>query len=297
MDISQLRYFLEVARQRSFSRAAERLGVTQPALSRAIGRLEQELGQTLLERQTRRVQLTEAGRLLCERATQMLALHDDTLQELSRDVSRTLRIGAIPTICPYVVPKLLKRLRREFPDAKLIVSEKTTDALLKMCREGELQAALVALPVAARYLEIEPLVDEPLWLVVPASHRLAHGRQALSVEQLKGEPFILLDEVHCLTQSVVAFCRERHVQPLIVETAHQLETVLSLVALGHGISFVPQMAREARPYRNVVFRLMAEPRPSRRIALVWNPYRFQSRLAEAFRQTVHKYLAQSSTDS
>ena len=289
MELDQLRYFLKIAESGSFTRAAEELGVSQPALSRSIQRLEEELGQPVLERKTRSVALTETGQLMQSRARQVLALIDDTKAEISDDgKTGTIRVGAIPTVAPYLLPGLLKEFSARCPLAHVVVQEDTTDNLLKRCSQGEVDVAILALPIAVRYLDVEELFEEELFLVLPTGHPLAN-KNKISLTDIETLPFVLLDEAHCLTDNIVSFCRRKHVQPVSVERTSQLATVQELVQLGHGISMVPHMARRIDLSENRVYRSLSGAKPVRKIALVWNPYRFQSRLMKSFFDLCRSY--------
>lgn len=286
MEINQLRYFLEVAERLHFTHAADELGVSQPALSRSIARLEAELGQPLFDRQGRQLALTDAGELLRSRAEQIVALVDDSLAGLT-DNGQTgrVRVGAIPTIAPYFLPAVLRLFRDRHPQASVTAIEETTARLLQRCQHGEVDVALLAAPIAAPHLDSEPLFDEPLWLVLPAGHELA-GRAAITLADVRAYPFVLLDETHCLSDTVVSFCRQRSFEPLTVQHTSQLATVEELVALGHGVSLIPEMARQVDTSARRVYRELAEPRPQRRIVMAWNPYRFQSQLAQRLKDCV-----------
>lgn len=286
MELSQLRYFLKVAERRNFTRASEDLRITQPALSRSIAKLEEELGQPVFERQTRNVLLTDAGRLLQSRAEQILALVDDTVVELA-DNGETgrVRVGAIPTIAPYFLPAVLRRFRDQCPLANAVAFEETTDKLLQRCHQGDVDVAILAAPITAQSLETEPLFDEELLLVLPAGHPLTRKKQ-ITLSELHDQPFVLLDETHCLSETIVSICRQRSFQPVTVERTCQLTTVEELVALGHGISFIPQMARDLDDSDRRAYRSVISPTPVRRLLLVWNPYRFQSRLTDRFKDCV-----------
>ena len=151
MDLDQLRYFVRVAERQNFTRAAEDLGISQPALSRSIQKLEEEFGQPVFERKTRSVSLTDAGTLLQARAQQVLSILEDTKAEITDDgQSGRVRVGAIPTVAPFFLPEVLRQFSREFPKATLIVQENTTDALLKSCTQGEIDLAILALPIPAK---------------------------------------------------------------------------------------------------------------------------------------------------
>lgn len=290
MEFDQLRYFLQIAERESFTRAAEDLVVSQPALSRAVARLEEELGQPVFERQVRRLKLTDAGLLLQSRARQILDLIDDTKAEISDDgESGRVRIAAIPTIAPYFVPDLLRRFSQCYPHANVVVQEDTTENTLRRCTQGEVDLAVLALPLSAKYLEVEPLFEEELFLVLPLEHPLVKKRR-ITTEDLDSQPFVLLDEAHCLSDQIITFCRQRSMQPVSVERANQLMTIQELVALDHGVSMIPAMARRIDQSDRRVYRSLADRAAKRTIAMVWNPYRFQSRLLSAFKEELRLYV-------
>ncbi len=283
MDLDQLRYFLRVAQRGSFTKAAEELEVSQSALSRSIQRLEDELGQPVFERQTRNLVLTEAGSLLQSRAQQVFSILEDTKAEITDDgQTGRIRIGAIPTIAPYLLPKVLQQFAKQFPQASLIVQENTTDKLLHACTQGEVDLAILAMPVPAKYLEVEELFEEELLLVLPPDHPLV-DQEKIKIGDIESYPFVLLDEAHCLSDNIVSFCRQKSFHPVAVERTSQLAMVQELVSLSHGISMIPEMARQLDQSDRRVYRSMAGKKPTRKVAFAWNPYRFQSKLLKAFR--------------
>lgn len=284
MDLDQLRYFLQVAERQNFTRAAEDLLISQPALSRSIQKLEDELGQPVFERKTRSVALTDAGTLLQSRAQQVLTILEDTKAEITDDgQSGRVRVGAIPTIAPYFLPEILRRFSRKYPKATLIVQENTTDALVKSCRQGEIDLAVLALPLPAKYLEVEELFTEELLLVLPPEHPLVE-KEKIRLSDVEHFPFVLLDEAHCLSDNIVSFCRQRSFQPVAVERTSQLAMVQELVSLSHGVSMIPAMARNLDQSNRRVYRSLSGRKPTRTVVAAWNPYRFQSRLLKAFRK-------------
>ena len=288
MELDQLRYFLAVADRGNFTRAAEDLMISQPALSRSIQKLEEELGQPVFERKARSVSLTDAGTLLQARAQQVLSILEDTKAEITDDgQSGRIRIGAIPTIAPYYLPKVLRQFSEKFPRATIIVHENTTDHLLKSCTQGEIDLAILALPVPAKYLEVEELFEEELLLVLPPDHPL-DDRKSIRLKDMHPFPFVLLDEAHCLSDNIVSFCRERSFQPVAVERTSQLAMVQELVSLSHGVSMVPAMAQQLDQSDRRVYRSLTGRKPTRTVAVVWNPYRFQSKLLKAFRSHLHQ---------
>ncbi len=288
MELDQLRYFLKVAQRGNFTRAAEELMISQPALSRSIQKLEEELGQPVFERKTRSVLLTDAGTLLQARSQQVLTILEDTKSEITDDGQcGRVRVGAIPTIAPYFLPEVLQHFSTKFPKANLIVQENTTDVLIKSCRQGEIDLAILVLPVPAKYLEVEELFEEELLLVLPPHHALVE-KDKIRVADVEPFPFVLLDEAHCLSDNIVSFCRQRSFQPVVVERTSQLTMVQELVSLAHGISLIPAMARQCDQSQRRVYRSFTGRKPTRTVAVAWNPYRFQSRLLVAFRECLRR---------
>ncbi|QDS94690.1 Hydrogen peroxide-inducible genes activator [Roseimaritima multifibrata] len=265
------------------------MSISQSAFSRSIQRLEEELGQPLFDRKPRSVELTEVGTMFQSRAEQILLIIEDTKAEICDDgQSGRIRIGAIPTIAPFFLPNLLRQFSDQFPKASLIVQENTTDHLMKCCKQGEIDVAILALPVTARYVEIESLFDEELLLVLPEKHPLSKKKK-IKLTDVKNCPFVLLDEAHCLTDQISSFCRQRSILPVAVERTNQLVMVQELVSLGHGVSMIPEMAQKLDRGSGRLYRQIEGVKPKRTIAAVWNPYRFQSRLLREFRSFLHSY--------
>ncbi len=260
LNLQLLEPFAVLARVKNFTRAAAELHLTQPALSRAIQKLESQLGQPLFERRPREVLLTDLGHTLYERAREILKMVDNTFLELSEAGRRgRVRLGVIPTIAPFLLPTLLDSFARKHPHISVIVHEETTAELIKACTQGDVDLALAVLPIPARQLEAETLFSEDLFLVLP-----------------KGHPFVSLNEAHCLSENIASFCNRRSVQPVSVERTSQLATVLELVALGHGVSIVPAMARRLDQGSKRVYRTFEGEQPTRTVAVFWNPARFHS---------------------
>lgn len=282
MEFDQLRHFLSVVRWGNFSRAAEDIGMSQSALSRSILRLEEQLGRPLLNRQSRKVVVTEAGRTLELRARELLGRVEDIQTELSDDGQHgTIRVGAIPTIAPYFLPTRLRAFQSQFPSAKVVVQEDTTANLLRRLHDGEVDAVIAALPIESRYLQVETLFDEELKLLVSHKDPLAL-KEAVRWSDLEHRTFILMGEAHCLTTNVISFCHQRNMFPLTMERTSQLAMLQELVSLGHGVSLIPQMAALIDRSPERVYRSLAGVRPKRSVVLVTNPYRYASRLQNSF---------------
>lgn len=280
VELQQLRYFLALARLGNFTRAAEACHVAQPTLSQQIAKLEQEFGVPLFDRLARGAELTAAGQVLRERAEQALGLLDDAKASVSADASAgRLTVAAIPTIAPYFLPKMLLRFAAEYPEVKLEVREETTVDCLAKLTAGEIDLAVLALPVRGDHLNSQTLFTEELLLAVAEGHRLATKPQ-VRLKDLTDESFVLLHEAHCLSGQAMNFCTRHALAPLITARLHQLGTVLELVRLGQGVSLVPAMAVGIHP--GLVYRSLAGEKPTRIVGAVWSRLRFHGPLLQAF---------------
>jgi len=293
MEMHQLRYFVAVAQTGSFSRAAERCHVSQPSLSQQIQKLERGLKQQLLERLGRRVVLTDAGRLLLDRAMVILAAVEDAERRLQDDDEKggRLAVGAIPTIAPYLLPPVLRRFLQRHPNVDLMVHEDVTSQLQAAVGTGDLDLALVALPMNDERLHVEPLFSEPLLLALARGHRLA-GRRKITVDDLREERFILLTEMHCLGEQVLSFCNAHGCQPWIACKSAQITTVQSLIAMNQGISLLPAMAQRVDRDPKRVYRTLAGDEPRRTIAVISRLHGYHSPTAERFLAKLRETVAE-----
>lgn len=273
MDLRQLRYFVAVAEEGNFTRAAGRCQIAQPSLSQQIINLEQELGQALFLRHSRSVELTEAGRGAFEQAREVLTKAEDLRESFTRRSELhegTVTLGVIPTIGPYLLPATLSAFTRDFPGISIQIREARTSELISMIGKGEIELA-IASDVAAvdkrrAGLAARELFREPLLLAAPRGHRLATANRALPVESLPNEEMILLSEGHCLAEQVLTICRMNRKQSRI--ECGQLESLLALVGSGLGIAFVPEMSVRERPEKDVVYCRLGPPEPQRVISVV-----------------------------
>lgn len=290
MELEQLKHFLSVAELGNFTKAAMVVGLSQSALSRSILRLEEELGQPLFDRQTRKVVLTDAGRTLEARAKQIVSGVDELRAEICDDgQTGNVRVGAIPTIAPYFLPKRLQGFQQDFPHAKLIVQEDTTAELTRKLYDGVIDLAIAALPFDGKYLDVEELFEEELKLLVSTSHPL-EKKASIKPADLEGQSFILMGEAHCLTTNVVSYCHQKTVFPLSVERTTQIAMIQELVSLNHGISLIPAMASVVDHSTDRVYKSFSSSKPTRTIVLVTNPYRFQSKLTKSFIQSIRESI-------
>jgi len=285
MEIHQLRYFVAVAETGSFTRAAEREGVTQPTLSEQILRLEGRahgVGRRLFDRLGRKVVLTDAGHELLGRAQSILAAVGEAERAI-RDSAEggLLRVGAIPTIAPFVLPGAVTQFRKSHPAVRLQLKEDLTERLLGDLLAGELDVGVMALPIRDERLHVEKLYPEPLVMALPPKHRLVR-KEEVRLADVVDEPFILLDDVHCFGDQVLSFCHRGGLEPRVVCRGEQIVTLLAMVATGEGVSIVPQMAALADKAKACVYRPLGKPSPTRTLCAVWHKQRYRPESLRAF---------------
>ena len=294
MELHQLRYFVAVAELGHFTRAAERCHVAQPSLSQQIGKLEKELGKPLFDRLGRIVRLTDAGRTLYEQAVSILAAVDEAKRQVadsSGDQGGVVAVGAIPTVAPFLLPAVASAFQRRFHGSRVVIFEDLTAHVIENCLRGELDVGVLALPISDMRLHVKPLFDEELLLALPAGHALARKRR-VTTNDLNGQPFILLSEMHCLGQQIVAFCNQESCSPFMVCRSAQLLTVQELVSVGHGVSLLPAMACDFDRHSHRVYRRLHGSAPTRTLAMIWHKQRYQQppvrRFIEMMRDKVAK---------
>jgi len=293
MEIHQLRYFVAVADERNFSRAAAKMRVAQPSLSQQIRKLEAEIGQPLFDRLPRSVVLTEAGSCLLDYARQILASIGDArrcVDELKGKVAGDVAVGAIPTIAPYVLPELVVTFQNHYPDVTLHIVEDATERIVRRIETGELDVALASTCQKSPTLRIEHLGNEPLLALVPEGHPLAK-QTVITFDDLKSQRFLLLHEMHCLSQQVHHLLESRRLHPEVALAGSQLSTIANMVAAGIGVSIVPQMMVKHHATPGCVSLPFAPPVPERELNVLYNPLRFQSKAAAAFRQEASSALS------
>ncbi|WP_448190687.1 LysR substrate-binding domain-containing protein [Azospirillum sp. sgz301742] len=270
VTLRQLRYLVAVADTLHFGRAAERCHVSQPSLSAQIQQLEDTLGVQLVERTQRRVLLTAAGRDAVARARRILGEMTDlaaAARSAGVPLGGELRLGAIPTLAPYYLPRVLPALRRDHPELKLFLREDLTGRLLDALKAGTLDALLLALPVDEPGLDHAAVFDEPFAVALPAGHPLI-ARAALEEGDLAGERLLLLEEGHCFRDQALAVCRLNGRPERDGFSGTSLNTLCEMVAGRVGVTLLPALARPRAP-EGVETRPFAEPQPARRVGLVW----------------------------
>ncbi len=273
MNLSELRYIVAVAQERNFRRAAERCFVSQPALSTAVQKLEDELGVQIFERTRTEVSLTSIGRRLVEQAQRTLEEVErmKTMAREGRDqLIGPLRLGVIHTIGPYVLPDLIPALSARAPEMPLEVEESTTAQLEINLKNGLVDVVLLALPFNIPGIDTLPLYDEVFEVVVSSKHRWARKR-AVQAQDLGEERVLLLHSGHCFSNQVAEACPEMSRVPGSGSApGNSLETIRNMVASGTGVTVLPASANSER-YRSALLTVIpfTDPAPSRRIALAW----------------------------
>ena len=277
MTLTELRYIVAVARERHFGRAAQACFVSQPTLSVAVKKLEEELGVTLFERGPGEVSVTPPGQRIVEQAQRVLeeAARIREIAAAGRDpLAGPLRLGAIYTIGPYLLPKLIPILRRTAPAMPLHIQENFTHRLAEGLKSGEVDAILIALPFDEPGVVTRAVYDEPFLVAVPKGHPW-EGRKRITSEELTRESLLLLGEGHCFRDQVLEIChtvrsRDRSSLARTVEGG-SLETIRQMVASGVGVTVLPSTSVGAGSSGGDLIRILpfARPAPVRRVALAW----------------------------
>ena len=282
MTLTELRYVVTLAREKHFGRAAERCHVSQPTLSVAVKKLEEELGIPLFERSKSSIRVTETGQRIIEQAQRVLdqvGQIRDMAQDGKNQLNSPLKVGAIYTIGPYLFPHLLPQLRRAAPEMPLYIEENYTASLRQKLRHSELDAIIIALPFEEPEVVTLPLYDEPFVVLLPAGHPLTK-EDKLTPEQLAREQLLLLGPGHCFRDQVLESCpplveavtrQSTTDKPALVTEGSSLETIRHMVASGLGITVLPLSAATAMQYNEDILavRPFAAPVPYRTVALAW----------------------------
>ena len=273
MNLRDLRYFVALADTRHFGKAAERCFVSQPTLSAQIKKLENYLGVQLIERQPRRITLTETGARIVPLARRMLQ-ESDEIVSLARNehdpLSGKLNVALIPTIGPYLLPLVMRRLRKKLPRLKLMLYEYQTQPLLEKLRAGDIELGILALPVPLDGLEVRELYSEPFTIAVPNDSPLAK-RAHVKVDDLGGETLLLLEDGHCLRDQALDVCSRVDVKENEDYRATSLETLRQMVAAGLGITLLPELATRG-PFGSgqaITVKSFSRPVPTRTVGAVW----------------------------
>jgi LysR family hydrogen peroxide-inducible transcriptional activator len=273
MNLKDLKYLVALADTGHFGKAAERTFVSQPTLSAQLKKLEEYLGVKLVERQPNNVQLTDVGKQVVIRARRMLE-HGEEIIALARNqadpLSGRIKVALIPTVGPYLLPRVTQKIRKALPNLGLMLYEYQTEPLLKRLRDGEIDLGIIALPSDAEGLESRVLYQEAFMLAVPQQHPLS-DKAVVKIQDLKGQALLLLEDGHCLRDQALEVCSRVDVHEVEDFRATSLETLRQMVVAGLGITLLPELAVES-PFggqRGLTTRPFVKPAPSRTIGAVW----------------------------
>jgi LysR family hydrogen peroxide-inducible transcriptional activator len=298
MNLKDLKYLVALADTGHFGRAAQRTFVSQPTLSAQLKKLEEYLGVKLVERHPKNVQLTEVGRQIVARARRMLS-EGDEIVALARNntdpLSGKLKVALIPTIGPYLLPRVMQKLRKALPQLGLMLYEHQTEELLKRLREGEIDLGILALPVDLDGLESRRLYREEFTVALPSDSALAQ-KPTIKAADLKGQTLLLLEDGHCLRDQALEVCSRIDVREAEDFRATSLETLRHMVVAGLGVTLMPELAVES-PFgsqRGLVIRQFAKPAPARTVGAVWRKSTTRGAAIEAVCDTIGGAMAAKS---
>lgn len=275
MNLRDLKYLVAVAETGHFGKAAKRCFVSQPTLSSQIKKLEDQLGITVFERTNRSVTITPVGEKIIDHARKSLE-QADAINQIARahrdPLAGVLRVGAIPTLSPYLTPLILAPLLKRYPQLELVLSEETTNSLEERLRNHDIDVALLATPVKEEGIVEHQLFDEPFWLIHPKNHPL-YTKEDITRDDLSELNILLLSDMHCLSKQVMKVCRLKERQEGIMETlgAFTLETLVQLVSAGYGCTLVPALSVHGgwMTASGVIARKLEIPEAKRRIRMVY----------------------------
>jgi LysR family transcriptional regulator, hydrogen peroxide-inducible genes activator len=290
MTLTELRYVVALAQERHFGRAAQKCFVTQPTLSLALAKLEDELGVRLFERNKNEVLVTPMGAGIVDQARRVL---DEVgkiplLAKGSQDqLAGALRLGVIPTIGPYLLPELVPILRKSAPNMPLMIEENFTANLVPMLRDGDIDAAIIALPFSVAGVKTRTLYEEPFSVVVPEGHLWAKKKH-VRPDELAGENLLVLNAGHCFREQVLEACpgQSNTANPEGL-SGSSLETIRNMVASGLGVSVLPATALQPRYGNKLVKEIpFTDPVPSRKVAVAWRTSFSRPRAVDAVADAV-----------
>jgi LysR family transcriptional regulator, hydrogen peroxide-inducible genes activator len=296
MNLRDLRYFVALADTRHFGKAAERSFVSQPTLSAQIKKLENYLGVQLIERQPRKVTLTETGQKILPLARRILQESDEIVSLARHEhdpLSGKLKVALIPTIGPYLLPLVTRKLRKQLPRLKLMLYEYQTEPLLERLRQGDIELGILALPVPHDGLETRELYNEAFTVAVPSQHALAK-KSHVKIDDLTGEDLLLLEDGHCLRDQALDVCSKIDVKENEDYRATSLETLRQMVAAGLGITLLPELATRG-PFgsgHGLAVKSFNRPVPTRTVGAVWRKSSARSEAIDAICEIIRSTLAE-----
>lgn len=291
MTITQLNYVLAVAEHKNFTRAAQKVFVTQPTLSMQIQKLEEELDIQIFDRTKKPIQLTETGKKIVQQARNIVNESDriqDIVDQQKGYIGGIFRLGVIPTIMPTLLPMFISNFIKKYPKVKLKIEELSTQAIIERLREGHLDAAIAATPLELNGIKENVLYYEPFVGYIPPSHRL-HKEAKIKVEDLDIDDILLLEDGHCFKDGILNLCKatrnydEDHFQ---LESG-SFETLIKLSNEGLGMTLLPYLhTLDIKDSEKENLRMFYDPVPAREVSLIYNRSELKMQIIEALRSTI-----------
>lgn len=294
MNLREMEYLVAIADLNNFSRASEHCNVSQPTLSAQIKKLEELLGVKIFERNNKHVMVTEEGAEIIKAARRILqevrAIKD--IAESAHDpLSGKFRIGAFPTISTYIFPKIVPEIKKIMPNLRLMLIEEKTASLIEKLHNGEIDAALISLPLQDDFFNIEELFEDKFYLAVPASHELTKYKQ-VNLHNLEKYRLLLLDEGHCLRENALEICHTNSINEEQDFRATSLETLRQMVRAGTGITLIPEIALNKGNDEGIIYIPFTKPSPHRTIGMVWRKTSIKNEIIKQVNLILKKaYLA------
>ncbi|NDI34443.1 LysR family transcriptional regulator [Chengkuizengella sediminis] len=297
MELRQLQYSIQIALEKNFSRAAEKLHVAQPSLSQQIAKLEKELNVKLFDRNTNAVELTHAGAVFVEKAHKVMDLIEQMKNEME-DISHTrkgkLIIGSLPITGSHILPRVLPIFQQNYPGIEIMLIEESSTNLEILTSQGQTDISLLSLPMQESSLTYYPVMEEEIILTVPPKHhlntKLHHQKKEIDIIDLKDEPFVTLKKGQGFRHITIDLCEQAGFTPNIAFESSNIETVQSLVAAGMGIAFVPYMVTQTKWSHFTPIHLKLKHNPKRTLVIAHQKGRYLSKAAEAFIDTMMKVI-------
>ncbi len=293
MELRQLQYAIQIAIERNFSRAAEKLHIAQPSLSQQLSKLEKEIGVLLFQRTTNSVELTHAGSLFVEKSQKILDMVEQLKQEME-DISQMkkgkLVVGSMPITGSTILPLVLPVFQKAYPDIEINLIEETSDNLETLTTSGKTDISLLSLPLKDDSLMYETLLEEEIVIAVPPQHPFSSRKEPIQLKELAQERFIALKKGQGFHKLTMDLCMQAGFTPNIVFESSNMETVQSLVAAGMGIAFVPNMVSKRIWGELTPVHLSLNDKPYRTLVIAYRKGRYLSKAAEAFIGTMRKTI-------
>ncbi|GHA34661.1 transcriptional regulator [Salinimicrobium marinum] len=291
MTITQLHYVLAVAEHQNFTKAAQKVFVTQPTLSMQIQKLEDELDVLIFDRSKKPIELTETGKKIVQQARNIVNESDrikDIVDQQKGFVGGLFRLGIIPTVMPTLLPMFLTNFIKKYPKVRLKIEELHTEAMIERLRDGHLDAGIAATPLELDNIREQPLYYEPFVGYIPPGHRL-HSQEKLTVEELDLDDILLLEDGHCFKEGILNLCKSTRTAD---EDRFQLEsgsfeTMVKLANEGLGMTLLPYLhTLDVRENERGNLRMFKEPVPAREVSLIYNKSELKMQIVEALRNTI-----------